>query len=609
MDQTQATVLVIDDEQEMRNLLTDKLSQEGFEVITAESGMAAVEVLKRRKCDVAITDLLMPGMDGVETLTALKAIDPGIEVIVATGYATVETAIVCMKRGAYDYIQKPYDLMEIQLLLERALQKKHLEGAVALYEASRAMLTTLTQADLVRLVVDQGSKVLRSSAVALVLGDPGEDAGECYSSGTAPRVNPTLARVLACRAHDSGAAVLIAGGLADKEAFAGLEQASYFHSALVYPLVVRERQLGTLVLLRTHVEPDFTASELRRGTIFATETTMALENARIYAEVERLRVEAQASEQRFRSLFDGVPLGLVRTTKTGQVLAANPALARILGYPDAAALLEVNSVAFYAEPEDRERLLDLLERQGEVGDFEARFRRQDGSHIWALLNVRVVRSTDGQVLYEGAVQDITERKRAEAERGAKEAAEAANRAKSEFLANMSHEIRTPMNGIIGMTELLLDTELSPEQREYLGMVKASADALLSLLNDILDFSKIEAGKLDLEPVDFSLHESLGSTLKALALRAEQKGLELAYDVQPAAPDALVGDPGRLRQIVVNLVGNAIKFTEQGEVVLRVEPVSEAGDEVELHFAVSDTGIGIPSDKTRLIFDPFTQADG
>jgi PAS domain S-box-containing protein len=236
--------------------------------------------------------------------------------------------------------------------------------------------------------------------------------------------------------------------------------------------------------------------------------------------------------------------------------------------------------------------------------------RGDGTRMYVESNVSLIRDAEGRPIgFRGVSRDVTERKRAEeALRQAKEAAEEASRAKSEFLANMSHEIRTPMNGIIGMTELALDTDLTPEQREYLTMVKSSADSLLTVINDILDFSKIEAGKLSLDPIDFHLPDSIHDTVKTLAWRAQEKGLELICYLAPEVPEMVVGDPGRLRQILTNLIGNAIKFTHQGEVVVRVGVEEETSTEVELHFAVADTGIGLAKEKQDLIFEAFTQAD-
>ena len=251
-------------------------------------------------------------------------------------------------------------------------------------------------------------------------------------------------------------------------------------------------------------------------------------------------------------------------------------------------------------------------RAGEnIDQYETVRVRKDGSRVDVSLTISAVKDATGRVIGAAKIaRDITARKRAEDELlRAKESAESANRAKSEFLANMSHEIRTPMNGILGMTELVLDTPLEREQREYLGMAKTSAHALLGLINDILDFSKIEAGKLELEAVSFSLRECIGATLKPLGIRADKKGLELTADIPGEVPDHLIGDPMRLRQVLINLIDNAIKFTEHGDVLLRVAVESQTDDAHCLHFTVSDTGVGIPPEKQSAIFEAFAQADG
>src|SRR6185295_13162073 len=263
-------------------------------------------------------------------------------------------------------------------------------------------------------------------------------------------------------------------------------------------------------------------------------------------------------------------------------------------------------------PEDLEIVRRALEDARKRGAFsmDCRIRWPDGSRHWISAQGRVDRDAHGHPLkIVGIVKDNTESRTAEAElRAAKDAAEAANRSKNEFLANMSHEIRTPMNGVIGMTDLLLDTDLTTEQREHLRIVKSSADALLTVINDILDLSRMEAGKLELDPIDFNLRDAVAETANAVAWRTRQKCLELIVDVDAAVPVMLRGDPGRLRQVLVNLLGNAIKFTARGEVALRVASDAATPPSAVLHFSVRDTGVGIPLDRQQRIFEAFTQAD-
>jgi two-component system sensor histidine kinase/response regulator len=346
------------------------------------------------------------------------------------------------------------------------------------------------------------------------------------------------------------------------------------------------------------------------------ERTVELEQE--VADRQRAQEALHESEGRIRLLLDSTAEAIYGIDRDGQCTFCNPATLRLLGHqkPEDLVGRTLHNIIHhthadgttYAE-ENCAMSASLRIGKGIHSDEEV-FWRADGSSFHVEYWAHPIRK-EGEIV--GAVVtflDITERKRAEeALRKSKDAAEAGSRAKSEFLANMSHEIRTPMNGIIGMTDLALDTDLTGEQREYLSLVKSSAESLLHLINDILDFSKIEAGKFELEETEFEIRDLFSNTLKTLAVRAGKKNLELSVRVSAEVPRVVVGDSTRLRQLIVNLVGNAIKFTERGNVVVNAELESQSSDGVHLHILVSDTGIGISPEKQQLIFESFAQADG
>jgi len=318
------------------------------------------------------------------------------------------------------------------------------------------------------------------------------------------------------------------------------------------------------------------------------------------------------SEEKHRTIIENIEDGYYEIDLNGQLAIFNDSFRKITGY--AAEQLQQLDYRRLLTPVETEKVLGAFDKVNRTGraikDLGFVIVRKDGARRWVETSVSPITGTHGEPDgYRGILRDVTRRRQADALKQEKMAAEAASRSKSEFLANMSHEIRTPLNAIIGLVELMLESSLTREQQEDLKVVQSAAYALLSVINDILDFSKIEAGKLELERSPFNLRDFLGDALKILAVKAHEKNLELAYRVAPDVPDRLVGDHHRFRQVLLNLIGNALKFTDSGEIIVFAQCRSLEANRLLLHVAVRDTGVGIAAGKQALIFEAFRQADG
>ena len=343
--------------------------------------------------------------------------------------------------------------------------------------------------------------------------------------------------------------------------------------------------------------------------------------ARLPLAVERelrdseVRVERNRAEARYRSLVDRVPVGLFRISPAGDILEFNPALIDMLGFQDGDSLKKADVAELWLRPQERARFEAVIEREGVVKNFEMEMRRRDGSIIWCEQSARAVYDAAGKVGHrEGVLVDVTSRKLAEEEANrardrVRDLALETARLRSDFLASMSHEIRTPLTGIIGTGELLSRSDLTSEQRRLTEIIRSSGELLLTVVNDILDFSKLAAGRVVLEKLDFDLVELTETSVDSFAATARAKGIELALHVDIHMPTGLRGDQSRLRQILNNLVANAIKFTEHGEVTVRATRAEDTADDVLVRFEVVDTGIGIPFEAQARLFQPFVQAEG
>jgi PAS domain S-box-containing protein len=577
-------ILLIDDDEHTfvitRELLTS-ISGRAVELDWASEAADGLAGILSGQHDLYLLDYRLGPDDGIEVLS--KARDAGCRapIIILTGQADPAIDQRALESGATDYIAKDvYDVTRLEHSIRYAIERQALLRDL---ERERYLLHSLLKSlpDNVYFK-DRESRFLRvSHAMANWVGldNPDDMVGKTDHDFFAEE-HATPALEDERRLMESGQPIL------DKE----------------------ERETwpdGHTTWVSTSKLPMFDNEQNVVGTFGIS---------RDITERKEAEIALRRSERLNRLIVDTALDAFIAMDDECTIIDWNPQAELTFGWHREEALGQSVPDLLLPENDRVEFDADLQRflRTGKSNMLKRRLERvalhRTGREFPMEITISPIRQGDSYI-FSAFIHDITNRKEAERQlRESKEAAEAANRAKSDFLANMSHEIRTPMNAVLGMTELVLDQELAPSQREYLTMVHDSGESLLALINDILDFSKIEAGKFELDTTPFHLRDTLGDTLKSLAVRAQREELELACHIDPTVPDDLIGDGSRLRQIIVNLVGNAIKFTELGEVVLHVDVEDQSDHRVLLHFAVMDTGIGIAPPKLRRVFQAFEQAD-
>ena len=577
-----ARVIIADDERIVAADLRKRMLALGCSVVSVVgSGVDAYQAAMEHRPDLILLDIGMAGeYDGITAAEKIRAV-MDVPVIFVTSYSDKETLRRAKEIGPFGYVLKPFDERELATTVEMALYRHHTEQKLRKSEELYRTLIENTGEGIVFAGLDERFTFVNPTAELIFGVERGGLQGRCIGEFTTPEVFATIREQT--RLRETGV-----------------------HSTYTIEICRPDGNHRTLLLTAT---PQFD----QRGTL-----TGAFAIFRDITEDHQAEEALRISEQRFRELYDDAPVGYHEIDRDGTLTRVNRTEQVILGYTEEE-MLGRPVWTFLENPDASQEAVHRKVKGGEQSTepYERVFRCKDGALIPVLVEDRIQFDAAGRVTgIRSTMQDITERKRSEVElrqyadelRLAKDAAEEAGRVKASFLAAMSHEIRTPMNGVIGMTSLLLETGLTEEQREYAETIRNSGESLLAILNEILDFSKVESGRIDLEHEPFSPLSCIEEVLDLFAGKASEKNLELIGSVDPAVPDVLMGDPSRVRQILANLVGNAVKFTERGEVLVTAISRTLEDGGVELLIGVKDTGVGIPESALGRLFQPFSQAD-